>query len=264
MKVKIIKGIYFILSLALFLVWVVSLGVDDVSLYYSMCCILLIVLFNPYFVNVILELFKVNKKIYEEAYIGALKLALTAIGIIIAFIVAYFMFLIRYWVKLSTTLDDFTTVLQLSNFLTYILIIHLCKSENKHINYKAFGVYYLICVILMFASDSFSEEIIQIFNIIPNTNMDKEVYASEDSILRDKNIKYLVVTENKNEKLVPIEGTPVDMLNPPAGCPFAPRCDAAMKICLREMPPQTELEGCHYTKCWMIQKEQFEAKKGEA
>ena len=67
-----------------------------------------------------------------------------------------------------------------------------------------------------------------------------------------------------HEKLVPIEGTPVDMLNPPAGCPFAPRCDAAMKICLREMPPQTALEGCHYTKCWMIQKAQFEAKKGEA
>ena len=68
----------------------------------------------------------------------------------------------------------------------------------------------------------------------------------------------------EHEKLVPIEGTPVDMLNPPAGCPFAPRCDAAMKICLREMPPQTDLEGCHYTKCWMIQKEQFEAQKGEA
>ena len=68
----------------------------------------------------------------------------------------------------------------------------------------------------------------------------------------------------EHEKLVPIEGTPVDMLNPPAGCPFAPRCDAAMKICLREMPPQTDLEGCHYTKCWMIQKKQFEAKKGEA
>ncbi len=67
-----------------------------------------------------------------------------------------------------------------------------------------------------------------------------------------------------HEKLVPIEGTPVDMLNPPAGCPFAPRCDAAMKICLRQMPPQTELEGCHYSKCWMIQKAQMEGKKGEA
>ena len=68
----------------------------------------------------------------------------------------------------------------------------------------------------------------------------------------------------EHEKLVPIEGPPVDMLNPPAGCPFAPRCEKAMKICLREMPPHTDLEGCHYTKCWMIQKEQFETQKGEA
>ena len=41
----------------------------------------------------------------------------------------------------------------------------------------------------------------------------------------------------EHERLVPIEGTPVDLLNPPAGCPFAPRCEACMKICLREMPP---------------------------
>ena len=34
------------------------------------------------------------------------------------------------------------------------------------------------------------------------------------------------------ERLVPIEGQPVDLLNPPAGCPFAPRCSKCMKICL--------------------------------
>ena len=28
------------------------------------------------------------------------------------------------------------------------------------------------------------------------------------------------------ERLIPIEGSPVDMLNPPEGCPFAPRCAA--------------------------------------
>ncbi len=28
------------------------------------------------------------------------------------------------------------------------------------------------------------------------------------------------------ERLIPIEGSPVDMLNPPEGCPFAPRCEA--------------------------------------
>lgn len=63
----------------------------------------------------------------------------------------------------------------------------------------------------------------------------------------------------EHERLVPIEGTPVDMLNPPAGCPFAPRCDKCMKICLKEMPPVTEFDDIHYTQCWMNQKEELEA-----
>ncbi len=62
----------------------------------------------------------------------------------------------------------------------------------------------------------------------------------------------------EHERLVPIEGTPVDMLNPPAGCPFAPRCDAAMRICLREMPPVTTFGDVHYTQCWLNQKEEME------
>ena len=62
----------------------------------------------------------------------------------------------------------------------------------------------------------------------------------------------------EHERLIPIEGTPVDMLNPPKGCPFAPRCDAAMKICLREMPPVTEFGEVHYTQCWLSQKEEME------
>ena len=59
----------------------------------------------------------------------------------------------------------------------------------------------------------------------------------------------------EHERLVPIEGTPIDLLNPPAGCPFAPRCS---KICLREMAPVTTFDDVHYTQCWMNQKEQME------
>ena len=66
----------------------------------------------------------------------------------------------------------------------------------------------------------------------------------------------------EHERLVPIEGTPIDLLNPPKGCPFAPRCDECMKICLREMPPVTELGEIHYTQCWLNQKEEME--KGAA
>lgn len=74
-----------------------------------------------------------------------------------------------------------------------------------------------------------------------------------------KSIPKLNVQET--ERLIPIEGQPVDLLNPPAGCPFAPRCANCMKICLREIPPKTELSDTHYSQCWLLQKEEFE--KGE-
>lgn len=53
------------------------------------------------------------------------------------------------------------------------------------------------------------------------------------------------------ERLIPIEGTPVDMLNPPEGCPLAPRCDYCMKLCLRQAPPVTALSDEHRTVCWL-------------
>ena len=39
---------------------------------------------------------------------------------------------------------------------------------------------------------------------------------------------------NDGQRLQPITGTPIDLLNMPKGCPFAPRCDNAMKICLTQ------------------------------
>ncbi|NLP37418.1 MAG: ABC transporter ATP-binding protein [Firmicutes bacterium] len=71
------------------------------------------------------------------------------------------------------------------------------------------------------------------------------------------------LTDEKHEKLIPIEGTPVDMLMPPKGCPFAPRCNSCMKICLRAMPPYTQITEEHYSACWLRQKEAFETLKNE-
>lgn len=70
--------------------------------------------------------------------------------------------------------------------------------------------------------------------------------------------------ETEHKKLVPIEGTPIDLLNPPAGCPFAPRCKSCMKVCLRQMPEYTNVTDEHYSACWMLQKEAFEAQNGGA
>ena len=70
--------------------------------------------------------------------------------------------------------------------------------------------------------------------------------------------------DNDGEKLEPITGTPIDLLNMPKGCPFAPRCDAAMKICLRERCERMRINDMHLAACWMNVKEAAEKEGGEA
>ena len=99
----------------------------------------------------------------------------------------------------------------------------------------------------------------------PTTALDVTIQAQILELMQDlrKKLGMSIIKLNtaEHERLVPIEGTPVDLLNPPAGCPFAPRCKNCMKICLSKMPPRTELSDTHYTYCWLQQKAAFE--KGE-
>ena len=57
--------------------------------------------------------------------------------------------------------------------------------------------------------------------------------------------------DTAGKKLQPITGTPIDLLNMPEGCPFAPRCDAAMKICIKSRCPRMEINSDHAASCWM-------------
>ncbi len=58
-------------------------------------------------------------------------------------------------------------------------------------------------------------------------------------------------TTSAGTKLQPITGTPIDLLNMPKGCPFAPRCDNAMKICITEKAEKVEVNENHSASCWM-------------
>ncbi len=62
---------------------------------------------------------------------------------------------------------------------------------------------------------------------------------------------------NTGERLVPIGGTPINLLNMPEGCAFCPRCDQAMKICLNKVPPEIRLDDHHLAACWMKIKEMY-------
>ena len=71
-------------------------------------------------------------------------------------------------------------------------------------------------------------------------------------------MRSIPTVNNDDEKLEPISGTPIDLLNMPAGCPFAPRCDAAMKICMRERCPRLEINDDHAAACWVNVKNEME------
>ncbi len=59
------------------------------------------------------------------------------------------------------------------------------------------------------------------------------------------------IKQDKSVRLMPIPGSPPDMTNPPEGCPFAPRCPYARKICAQELPEFIELGEGHRTRCFL-------------
>ena len=69
---------------------------------------------------------------------------------------------------------------------------------------------------------------------------------------------------NSKERLIPISGTPINLLNMPKGCAFCSRCDKAMKICLEQKPEELSISDTHKASCWMNVKEMLEKQAGGA
>ena len=68
--------------------------------------------------------------------------------------------------------------------------------------------------------------------------------------------------DNMNEKLVPIGGTPINLLNMPKGCAFCPRCKNTMKVCLEKQPDEYWVGEDHLASCWMNIKDLYESQEG--
>ena len=103
------------------------------------------------------------------------------------------------------------------------------------------GVIARMCdeVIVMYAGRAAERGIVREIFYNPKHEYTKGLLRSIPSIENDG-----------KEKLIPISGTPVDLLNLPGGCAFAPRCDAAMKVCLRERPQEIWVAEDHLSACW--------------
>ena len=58
--------------------------------------------------------------------------------------------------------------------------------------------------------------------------------------------------DEKDRELRIIPGTPPDLIDPPKGCPFAPRCPRAMEVCHQYRPEQTQVSATHSLACWLL------------
>lgn len=84
----------------------------------------------------------------------------------------------------------------------------------------------------------------------------KEIFYNPQHEYTKGLLRSVPLASDIKSPLKPISGNPVDLLNMPAGCPFAQRCDNAMKICLRKKSESIIVNKNHTTSCWMYVKTQ--------
>ncbi|MCD7838572.1 MAG: ABC transporter ATP-binding protein [Clostridiales bacterium] len=106
---------------------------------------------------------------------------------------------------------------------------------------------------------SMCDEIIVMYGgrVCERGTADDIFYAPAHSYTRGL-LRSIPTTENNGERLIPIGGTPINMLNMPAGCAFCPRCDDAMKICLTDVPEEIQVGETHRASCWLNVKKMYE------
>lgn len=59
----------------------------------------------------------------------------------------------------------------------------------------------------------------------------------------------------RTDELQSIRGIVPDLVNPPSGCRFHPRCKHFMDICRKDFPPLVEIKSGHYVACYLYSKE---------
>ena len=67
-------------------------------------------------------------------------------------------------------------------------------------------------------------------------------------------LPYDVMNRQEGERLQAIEGLPPSLIDPPAGCPFAERCEYATEQCRKELPSYVEFSETHRAMCHLCRK----------
>lgn len=86
--------------------------------------------------------------------------------------------------------------------------------------------------------------------IVERGNVDEIFYKSTHPYTRALLNSVPKIHTNNKDTLYSLKGTPPDLINPPAGCAFAPRCEYGMKICRMKYPEITHFSDSQECACW--------------
>lgn len=87
---------------------------------------------------------------------------------------------------------------------------------------------------------------------IAELGTNQQIYGAQGPLhpYTEKLLQATPLLRKKVDTLSYIPGTPPDLINPPTGCRFHPRCHKVMDKCSQEEPPLLEVEPGHMVACW--------------
>ncbi len=87
---------------------------------------------------------------------------------------------------------------------------------------------------------------------IAELGTNQQIYGTQGPLhpYTEKLLQATPLLRKKVDNLSYIPGTPPDLIDPPKGCRFHPRCHKAIEQCSEEEPPLLEVEPGHMVACW--------------
>jgi oligopeptide transport system ATP-binding protein len=144
-------------------------------------------------------------------------------------------------------------------------ILELIKDLNKRLNTSTMLITHDLGVV----ADVCTRAVVMYGGLIMEKGSIRDIYYQPRHPYTMGLLKSIPkVSSSEKQRLIPIPGTPPDLLNPPTGCPFYARCEYAMRICNTQQPPYFKSEdGKHESMCWLLhpeapKNEQYELLKG--
>lgn len=145
--------------------------------------------------------------------------------------------------------DEPTTALDVTIQAQILRLVKKLNSENENSTILIthdLGVVYNVCdrVIVMYGGQ------------IMETGTVEEIFNNGKHPYTIGLLKSIPKSNScEKERLIPIQGAPPSLLNPPSGCPFYDRCDKKMDICKRDVMTKV-LSKTHEVNCALVSEDE--------